>query len=96
MANVRNSNTYYVDTTTTLAVKGLRVSHVTVTATGANAVLVLKDVTTGNAKADLRVAASGASQVFNYSENPIFFPNGIDPATVTNCVATLNLLEVRG
>lgn len=97
MANVRSANTYYIDgTATELAVKNLRVTHVTITPTSANAVLVLKDVTTGTIKVELRAPTSGKSEVFDYFFNPIVFANGIDPDTVTNCVATCHLQETRG
>lgn len=97
MANVRSANTYYIDgTSTNLAVNNIRVTHITVTPTSANAILVLKDITTGSTKVELRLATSGTSQVFEYFVNPIVFPNGIDPTTVTNCVATCHLQETRG
>lgn len=97
MANVRNSNTYLIDgTATTLAVSNILVTHITVTATSANAVLVLQDVTTNAKKIELRVATSGSTQVFDFADNPIVFPNGVNPATVTNCVATAHIRESRG
>ena len=97
MANVRSGNTFYIDgTATTLAIKNVIVTHVLVTATSANAVLVLKDVTTANTKMDLRVATSGASQVFDFADNPIVFANGINPTTVTNCVATAVIMVPGG
>lgn len=96
MANIRNSNTFYIDgTAQTLDVKNIKVTHISLTATGANAVLVLKDVSTGNLKIDLRVATSGVTTVFPFETNPLVFPNGINPSTVTNAVATLMLQETR-
>lgn len=97
MANARSGNTYYIDgTSTTLSEKNLRVTHVTITATSASAVLLLKDVSTDNIKADLRVATAGDSVTFDFSLNPIVFANGINPATVTNCVASLQLIGTKG
>lgn len=96
MANVRNANTYHIDgTASTLAVLNIKVSHVIVTATAASAILQLQDVTTGNIKGNFRVATSGETRVFEFADNPIVFPNGINPATVTNCVATLIIQESR-
>lgn len=95
MANVRNANTYYIDTTTAIEVPGLKVAYVIVTATAASAILNLQDVTTTANKANLRVATSGATEVFDFSECPLFFPNGIIPSVVTNCVATCVLTESR-
>ncbi len=95
MANVRNGNTYYIDATTELAVPGIKVAYVIVTATSANAILNLQDVTTAVNKINLRVATSGETQVFDFSECPLYFPNGVIPSTVTNCNATLVLTESR-
>lgn len=97
MANVRNSNTWYIDTAaSSLAIANLKVSYVIVTATAAAAILNLQDVTTTANKANLRVATSGDSVVFDFSLKPLVFPNGILPSTVTNCVATCVLEETRG
>lgn len=100
VANVRSANTFYIDTQSAsssddLVEKGLTVTHVIVTATSASAVLVLQDTTTTITKCDLRVATSGATQVFDFSDNPIIFPNGVKPSTRTNAVATL-VLKSRG
>lgn len=92
MANVRNANTYYIDTNaTTLTEKNIRVTHVTVTASGGAGRLVLSDISTAAPKVDLRVETDGHTEVFDFSDNPIVFPNGINPGTVTNCVATCHL-----
>lgn len=97
MANIRNANTYYIDgTASNLALKSVKVTHVIISASSATAILVLKDVTSGNIKFDGRVATSGESRTFDLSDNPIVFPNGIDPTTVTNCVATLVIMAPGG
>jgi hypothetical protein len=101
MANVRSANTFYIDTqystgSDELAIKNIRVLQITITATSANAVLLLADSTTGTKKLDLRVATSGASQIFDFSDSPVVFPNGIKPTTLTNAVATVVIEESRG
>jgi hypothetical protein len=99
MANTRNSNTFYIDTgystiAESLAVKGIRVLGVIVTATSANAILVLSDeIAAAPVKLSLRVATSGESAQFLFGDTPIRFPNGIRPTTVTNCVATVIIEE---
>lgn len=96
MANVRSSNTFLIDgTTPTLAISNIKVSYIVLTATGANAILILSDVTTANKKIELRVATSGTTEYFDFSENPLVFPNGVNPSTVTNAVATLVIMEAR-
>ncbi len=91
MANARNGNTHYVDTAATLdSSKNLKVVRVTVTATSANAVCVLQDAaSTPITKADLRVAAAGTTEVFDFLNAPLLFPNGTKVSTLTNAVATL-------
>lgn len=74
----------------------MKVFYVTVTATAASAVLNLQDnnSTTDN-KINLRVATSGETKDFDFSECPLYFPTGLKPNTVTNCVATIVFQEVR-
>lgn len=105
MANVRNANTFFVDTaaadavaTTTgnLAIQNIRVKHITLVSTSANAILSLRDVTTGINKLELRLASAGDTLVVDYENSQILFPNGINPNTVTNAKATIILEETRG
>lgn len=91
MANVVNGNTLSVDSTGDVTSKATKVYYVTVTATSANCILVLSDIGASAKKIELRVAASGTTQLFDFSYNPIFFPNGVEATTVTNGVATLVL-----
>jgi hypothetical protein len=98
MANVRSSNTFYIDTaysssTDELVQKNLKLLSVSVTATSANAVVVLTD--SGTKKLDLRVATSGVTTLFDYSECPILFANSIRPTTLTNAVVTCVFQELR-
>jgi len=96
MANVRNANTIYIDTASSaISVPGLKISYVVLTPTSANAVLVLQDSATSANKVDLRAATSGVSVVFDFSETPLVFPNGIVASTLTNCTATCVITESR-
>jgi hypothetical protein len=101
MANVRSANTFYIDTQYSvaadeLAVKNIRVLGVTVTATAASAIIVLADSSTATNKLDLRVATSGDSAHFDFSDSPVVFPNGIRPKTLTNALVTVIVEESRG
>jgi hypothetical protein len=89
MANAQNANTFYIDATGALNTRRTSVYYVVVTATAANAILEL--VTSGNdtKKANLRVATSGDSAVFDFTSKPILFPDGVKVGTLTNAVATL-------
>lgn len=94
MANVRNSNSWYVDTAYSsaiddLLIKQLQVFAVFVTATAASGQIVLGDPVTGVTKLDLRVPTADQTQMFTFYETPISFPNGIRILTLTNAVATL-------
>lgn len=100
MANARLGNTVYVDTTGTVtgSDKNILVVYVILTATAASAILKLEDpsLTVNNIKLDLRVATSGATQVFDFSTSPITFPNGVAIDTITNGVATVVLKSAGG
>lgn len=95
MANVRNANTYYIDATGSLTLKNIKALFIIITATAANARLVLKDITTGATKMDVRITAADG-QFFDFSSAPLVFPNGIDVTTVTNCIAVVTVEETRG
>lgn len=105
MANIRNGNTFFIDTAASseatsdvsnLVVQNIRIKAIILVATSANAILTLEDVSTGNTKIEVRVAASGDSKYIDLTRNPIVFPNGISPATVTNARATVIVEESRG
>jgi hypothetical protein len=89
MANVSAGNSSYVDATGVLkSDKGTKVAYVVLTATAANAVLVLQDnAGTPVNKCNFKVATDGSSQTFDFSSNPIVFPNGVKASTVTNAIA---------
>lgn len=99
MANIRNSNTAFIDTAASLPDienAGIRITSILVTPIGGGtAKLVLDDKTTGARKVDIRVPAGNPSRHIPYSADPISFPNGIVPVTVDFCVATLSLQEAR-
>ncbi len=99
MANTRNANTFYIDTQYSvsadeLAVKNVKVVSITVTATSSGGQVVLSD-SNGNAKIDLRVATSDETQQFVFNENPIVFPTGIRPTTLTDAIVTCVIQESR-
>lgn len=105
MANIRSSNSFYIDTAASdadattagnLAVQNIRVKHITMTSTASDAILVLRDVTTGTNKLELRIPAANDTLVVDYESVQIVFPNGINPSTVTNARATLLVEETRG
>lgn len=93
MANTRSGNIWYVDTAHSTSADdltvGCAVTAVVVTATSANAIIELQDRETGAKKLNLRVATSGSTQVFDFADFPVAFPNGIKVSTLTNAVATL-------
>ena len=102
MANLRNSNTFYIDTEYStsaddLAVKNIKLTGLVVSATAASAVVVLADAQTGSPKKlDVRVATDGESKELDLSERPIVFPNGIRALTLTNAVVSCTIEENRG
>jgi hypothetical protein len=91
MANASAGNSSYVDTTGVIgASSNEKVAYVVVSTTAANGVLTLQDNAASPVnKVTLKLAADGSSQLFDFSKNPIVFPNGVKASTVTDCVATV-------
>lgn len=97
MANVKAGNTYYIDTNNkTLADMGNSViKMILLTATSANAVLVLQD-SNSQIKFDLRNADAGTTERFNFVGAEIGINSGLKVTTLTNCNATIVLGKVGG
>lgn len=100
MANVRNANTYHIDTEYStneeLLAPNVIVVGVVVTATAAGGRLILADSQTSEpTKLDLSVATDGTTSFFDLSGCPVLFPNGIRPVTVTNVTATVIFRDSR-
>jgi len=99
LANVRNSNTFWVDATGALAGLGdnTKLFGIILVATGATAVMRLEDNQSSTVdKIEVRLATSGESMHFDFSTVPLLFPKGINVTIVTNCTATLILRETQG
>lgn len=99
MANVRNSNTFYIDTQYSsaadeLAVKNIKVVYAIVTATASSGRVVLGDSSIAT-KIDLREAVSGTTAYFDFSNKPLVFSTSIRPTTLSNAVVTLVIEETR-
>ena len=89
MANARSGNSHYVDSTGTLSSDSCKIAGVIVTATAASAILALQDAAGSVNKANLRVATSGETKHFDFSQTPIFCPNGLKASTVTNAIVVV-------
>lgn len=87
MANVRNGNTIYLDSTgaaTTANEINVKVAYIIFTPDAANDVLELKDDdTSGDLKFYIRGATAKDSMMFDFSYSPLLFPNGIYVSTIT-------------
>lgn len=104
MANIRNANTFYIDTaaadtaegtTGNLAIKNIKVSNIIIHASGGAASVILKDVTTGDLKLEIGLANDNETLPLDFEDTPMLFPNGISPTTVTNATITCLLKESR-
>ena len=99
MANIRNGNTFYIDTQSSgssdnLEVPGLIVLGVIVTSTSSNPRLILQDTATTPAnKIDIKPPTGAETYHLDLSDSPVTFPNGIKPSTVVNVTATVILKE---
>jgi len=105
MANIRNSNTIYIDTVAAnvtaatagnFAISNIKVKYIVISVTSTTPVFELKDVTTGAIKLRLTLQASSNPLLLDFSRNPLVFPNGISPSNVTNVQVTLTVEESRG
>jgi hypothetical protein len=100
VANVRNANTFYIDTQRStaaddLVVKNIKVTDVIVTVSAAGGQVILSDVSTTNVKLSLKVATDEETKHFKFHASPILFPNGISATTLTNAVVTCVIQESR-
>jgi hypothetical protein len=95
VANVKNGNTLYVDSTGTLTTVPTRVTHILVSSTSNNAAFVLQDQGASVNKIDIRVTPAHITQVIDLSDNPMFFPTGIKVSNITHAVATM-IYSVQG
>lgn len=103
MANIRNGNTFYIDTQSSsdadnLIEKQLLVVYILVTATASNGRIVLADTANGTAqnKVDLRVPVAHTTVQFSFETNPLLFPNGLKPEVLSNAVVTVCIKKAGG
>lgn len=88
MANVKAGNTYFIDTTDTLAdVRNSKIKMIIIQATAANGTLVIQDGSSQN-KLSLKVVTSGETKRFNFDGAEISVNNGLK-VTVSNTVSTI-------
>lgn len=95
MANVRNGNTIFVDSTGDLTTTGTRVYYITVTATAANASITLQDSGANVNKITVSTPTDDDTRILDFSMRPMYFPGGVAVSAIVNCVATL-ITEVQG
>jgi hypothetical protein len=91
MANVRNSNSIYVDATGSITTDPIKVTCIIFTPDSANDQLILKNFdNSGDIKISLRSATAKTTLIFDFSSAPIHFPKGVYVSTVTsNATATI-------
>jgi hypothetical protein len=91
VANATAGNSSYIDTAGVVgATTNAKVSYVIVTSSAAGGLITLQDnAGTPVTKVTFKVATDEETKVFDFSQNPIVFPNGVKASTVTDCVATV-------
>ena len=91
MANAHAGNSSYVDTAGVLrSASNTSVAYVIVTSSAAGGLITLQDnAGTPVDKVTFKVATDEETKVFDFSNTPIVFPNGVKASTVTDCVATV-------
>lgn len=90
MANVQNSNSFYVDSTGSLTTApNIRVSTVLFTANAANDAMTLTDGSGGAVKMTIKASTAKDTKWFQF-KSPIIFPNGVFVSAITaNATATI-------
>jgi len=94
MANTRNGNTWFVDTTGTLTTTGknLTVTHIFYRSGASPSTCTIKDGSS-DVKFVLSKANASEMEALDFSANPITFRTSINVSTLTNCTLTFVLQE---
>lgn len=99
MANIRNANTWYVDTSdASLSVTNIRVMGIILTGAGSTSVLTLGDDNSADSyptKLTLSVAANTTQQI-RLEDTPLVFPNGIRIKALTSGASATLLTSTAG
>lgn len=90
MANVKSSNTLYIDSTGLVEGTRASVAYIIVTPSATNASITLQDGLTTANKATFKVADLNTHS-FPFYETNMLFANGINVSAITSCVATIVL-----
>lgn len=96
MANVHNSNTYYVDTTGTFTDKNVKCYVLIISSDGGDAELALADAASNQGKIDMILPSGSAPVVVTFYDHPAVFPGGVKVVTATNVKATLVVDYTQG
>lgn len=96
MAATKRGNTWFIPATSTGQLGGsndvnVRIAHIIVTPTAANAQLELSDIVSGDPIFQSKVSGAGDTVTHSFEIVPIYFPNGIDVTIATNCDTMLVL-----
>lgn len=91
MANVRNSNTIYIDATGTIAATAnAKVTQVIFTSSASGDTMTLRDGSSGSNKITVRNNLATDTKQLDFSQGPIVFPNGIHIQVLSaSCTAML-------
>jgi hypothetical protein len=82
MANLRRSNSWFVDATGLLSSDSAQVAQIILTSSGAGDTLLLSDGSTSYDKISLKATAANSSYSFSFSP-PIIFQSGIYVETLS-------------
>ena len=96
MANVRSGNSFYVDSTGVLSSLGVKVFYIVLTANGGSPTIELSDTASGSKKIVLKLHSGQASEVFDFSRNPLFFGGGMEVTSINHAVVTIVYNERGG
>lgn len=89
MANVRQGNIWYIDSTGAAGTQRQIILKILVTPTSANSIVVLRETSSGANKMDLRAATNGQTAEFDFTDYPVVFGDGIYVQTLTNAVVMI-------
>lgn len=93
MANVRNGNSYYVDSTGTLDIGALAVASILLTSNGGAGTITLQDNTAPATNKMTIKVPNNESVLIDFNLKPVSFAKGIVVSALTTALATIVFQE---
>lgn len=96
MANATTGNKIYVEATGALATTRKKVAYIIFTPDAANDEIIIKETSAGDTCLHLRGATAKQSLLFDFSNKPLVFQNGIYVSTLTSSAKAVLITTESG